>query len=368
MPASAGARRARPQAPRRPTRRPAAATGRSRPGSSPRPSRCCRCRRGCAGRAARRRRRASGRRARRRRRKRRSSNSSASTSGPSAARRRSKRVRESVISSSTGPSNCTTSCSSVRITSQARRADAAPALAAPVDAPLPGHAQVRVQRQVALEADEQVLAVRVHRAHGAPVEPLGPAVHRVAGLRRLDRHDRLADQRGAHAACGGRIVSPSGMPQNLGARPGRAGRARSEYISGSRGRPAGMRRTTSPACARGRASAGTACGRARAGTRCRGPAAMTAETTSPSGCSHSSVRLCTVSRARGPRRCPGRRTRAARVGSSRARPCRSSSAKTSANGWNSTQVEESARRDQRSDDLAPSGSMSGSQLSAPRPV
>ena len=45
----------------------------------------------------------------------------ASTSGPRFASRWSKRVRESVISSSTGPSNCTTSCSGVRITSQARR-------------------------------------------------------------------------------------------------------------------------------------------------------------------------------------------------------------------------------------------------------
>ena len=35
----------------------------------------------------------------------------------------SKRVRESVTSSSTGPSNCTTSCSGVRITSHARRGE-----------------------------------------------------------------------------------------------------------------------------------------------------------------------------------------------------------------------------------------------------
>ena len=60
---------------------------------------------------------------RRRTRKPRSSSSGASTSGPSAASRRSKRVRDSVISSSTGPSNSTTSCWSVRITSQARRGE-----------------------------------------------------------------------------------------------------------------------------------------------------------------------------------------------------------------------------------------------------
>ena len=52
-----------------------------------------------------------------------SSSSAARMSGPSAARRRSKRVRLSVISSSTGPSNSTTSCSDVRITSHARRGE-----------------------------------------------------------------------------------------------------------------------------------------------------------------------------------------------------------------------------------------------------
>ena len=86
-----------------------AATGRCPARSSPRPSTGCRCRRACAGRAARRRSGASGRpraggagTAARRTRAR-------GCPGPRPAIRWSKRVRESVISSSTGPSNCTTS-------------------------------------------------------------------------------------------------------------------------------------------------------------------------------------------------------------------------------------------------------------------
>ena len=51
----------------------------------------------------------------------RSSNSAPARRARGAARWGSKRVRESVVSSSTGPSNCTTSWSSVRMTSHARR-------------------------------------------------------------------------------------------------------------------------------------------------------------------------------------------------------------------------------------------------------
>ena len=69
----------------------------------------------------------------------------------------------------------------------------APALPAPVDAPPAVHAEVRVEGQVALEADEQVLALRVHRAHGAPAQPLGPAVAREPRVRRLDRLDLPVD-------------------------------------------------------------------------------------------------------------------------------------------------------------------------------
>ena len=62
-----------------------------------------------------------------------------------------------------------------------------PPLPAPVHAPPAVHAEVRVERQVAVEADEEVLALRVHRPDGAPGEPLRPAVAREARMRGLDR-------------------------------------------------------------------------------------------------------------------------------------------------------------------------------------
>ena len=58
---------------------------------------------------------------------------------------------------------------------------AAPALAAAVDAPLPAHAQVGVQRQVAFEADEQVLAVGVDRR--APPRPASRSGQRSSAWR-----------------------------------------------------------------------------------------------------------------------------------------------------------------------------------------
>jgi hypothetical protein len=79
---------------------------------------------------------------------------------------------------------------------------AAPALTPAEDAPPAAHAEVRMQRQVAVEAQEQVLAPRVHGVDRAAREPLGPAVHRVTALRRLDRLDRLADEGGADAPRG----------------------------------------------------------------------------------------------------------------------------------------------------------------------
>ena len=78
---------------------------------------------------------------------------------------------------------------------------APPALAGAIDAPDAGHAQVRVQGQVVLEAQEQVLAVRVDGAHRAPGEALGPMVARVPGLRRDDLGN-LADQHRAHPVGG----------------------------------------------------------------------------------------------------------------------------------------------------------------------
>ena len=100
-----------------------AATGRSPPPSSPRPSRCSRSRRRCADRAARRRSRGSGRRRAAAPGTGRSRTGSASTSGPSAASRWSKRARLSVISSSTGPSNWTTWWPPRSSTSHARRGE-----------------------------------------------------------------------------------------------------------------------------------------------------------------------------------------------------------------------------------------------------
>jgi hypothetical protein len=52
-----------------------------------------------------------------------------------------------------------------------------------------------VHGEVAVEADEEVLAAGVDAPHGAATEALRPAVQGVAALRRLDLDDRLADQR-----------------------------------------------------------------------------------------------------------------------------------------------------------------------------
>ena len=107
----------------------------------------------------------------------------------------------SVISSSTGPSNCTT-LASPRADDQPRApARARPARRlAPITRHAPGHAQVRVDRQAALEAQEQVLAVGVDAAHGAPGQALGPAVAREARVRRA-RARRARGPR-APAGCG----------------------------------------------------------------------------------------------------------------------------------------------------------------------
>ena len=118
-PACAAGSRGRSRAPRRRSPRGPAATGRCRPRSSPRSSTGSRCRRSSAGRAARRRSRASGPRGAAGAGTPASSSSGARMSGPSAASRWSKRVRDSVISSSTGPRSWITSCPPLRITSQA---------------------------------------------------------------------------------------------------------------------------------------------------------------------------------------------------------------------------------------------------------
>jgi hypothetical protein len=78
----------------------------------------------------------------------------------------------------------------------------APAPPAFVDAPPPRHAQVGVDREVAVEADEEVLPPGLDRAHAAPAEPLGPAVALEAPVRSLEGDDLRADQCGPDPPCG----------------------------------------------------------------------------------------------------------------------------------------------------------------------
>lgn len=81
-------------------------------------------------------------------------------------------------------------------------ARALPALALAVDVPRAGHAQVRVQREAAVEAQEQVLAACVDRAHRATRQPLWPAVVLVARMRRDDLLRDLPLEHRADARCG----------------------------------------------------------------------------------------------------------------------------------------------------------------------
>src|SRR5205823_14343558 len=55
---------------------------------------------------------------------------------------------------------------------------AAPPATGRVDAPGPDHAEVRVEDQTRVEAQKQVLAVRLHAFHHLTRQPLGPAVER----------------------------------------------------------------------------------------------------------------------------------------------------------------------------------------------
>ena len=57
-----------------------------------------------------------------------------------------------------------------------------------------------MQRQLAVESHEQVLAVRVDAAHGAPVQALGPAVGAVARVRRADLIGDAVEQHRSDAA------------------------------------------------------------------------------------------------------------------------------------------------------------------------
>ena len=120
-PACAGGRRRRSRSPPRRSCRRCGATGRSAPPSRPPPSTGCRCRRRSAGRARRRRSGAWGRPRGGGGGSARSRTVAPRMSGPRPAIRWSMRVRESVISSSTGPLNWTTALPPRRIESQAAR-------------------------------------------------------------------------------------------------------------------------------------------------------------------------------------------------------------------------------------------------------
>ena len=101
------------------------------------------------------------------------------------------------MSSSTGPSNCTTAWPA-RAQHEPRPARrAAPALAVAVDAPRAGHAQVRVDDALALEAQEQVLAVGVDGLDRAAGQLLRPAVGREA---RVGRRELVGDAALEHRA------------------------------------------------------------------------------------------------------------------------------------------------------------------------
>ncbi len=89
---------------------------------------------------------------------------------------------------------------------------AAPARADRMDRPGAGHAQVGVERQVALEAQEEVLAVRVDAEHAPPCQPLGPAVGGVARVRRADLVRHLALQHRADPSRGAQNRVPFGHP------------------------------------------------------------------------------------------------------------------------------------------------------------
>ena len=165
----------------------------------PRTSRCSRSRRRCADRAAPRRSRAWGRRRAGGARNRSESNSSARMSGPSAASRWSKRARLSVISSSTGPSNCD------HLGGRARAAPARPRAASGRQRRPGGYTpQAPVMRRCEwstrspVEVEEQVLAVGADLGDRAAGQALGPAVQRVAGVRGADLVGHVALQHRAH--------------------------------------------------------------------------------------------------------------------------------------------------------------------------
>ena len=135
-----------------------------------------------------------------RRRKRASSNSGARMSGPRPAMRWSKRVRDVGHQLEHRAVELDDLAAAARGSRARRGAPSAASGAASVARARAGHAQVRVDRQVALEAQEQVLAVRVDRVHRPAGQPLGPAVAAEARVRRA-RARRARGPR-ARAGCG----------------------------------------------------------------------------------------------------------------------------------------------------------------------
>jgi len=100
-----------------------------------------------------------------------SSKRSPRMSGPRQASRGSVRARRSLSSSSVGPPNCTTSRPAQRTT--ARRGSPPGARVAHfVDRPGAGHAEVRVEHEIPLEAHEEVLSIGLDCSHGALCEQL----------------------------------------------------------------------------------------------------------------------------------------------------------------------------------------------------
>jgi Glycerate kinase family len=81
-------------------------------------------------------------------------------------------------------------------------ARAAPRPATLVHTPGAGHAQVRVQREVALEANQQMLAARPRAANRATRESLGPTVGLMARLRGEDLNRHMARERRIDALSG----------------------------------------------------------------------------------------------------------------------------------------------------------------------
>src|SRR5690242_2538733 len=61
---------------------------------------------------------------------------------------------------------------------------------------------MRVEREVSLEAQEEMLAASIHRAHRAAGQALRPAVEPVTRVWRLDLHDRFPHERLLDAAGG----------------------------------------------------------------------------------------------------------------------------------------------------------------------